>query len=421
MVKKARTEETEMSTIHNNRPLIPEVGILALVPDGWFDLWQPRHYVLATMARYFQVLWVPPAPDWRGMFCKPNGRMHVAPRLNLPGLYVYDPVFRWPKLYRPSWLAGFTFNARLKLARRLLTQHGCHRIILYLWRPEFAAALDSIPFDLSCYHIDDEYSFADVETPPDAEERRLIAKVNQVFIHSPRLLERKGTINPNTALIPNGVDFEAYARPVPEPRDLSIIPRPRIGYTGVLKKQLDWQLMLNLVKRHRGWSFVFVGPQSSHVEIIPMIQELSRQPNVYFLGRKSPEDLAAYPQHFDACMMPYRINGYTNNIYPLKLHEYLASGRPIVGSPVRSLQDFSKVIALAADVNEWSRALECALAPTAVDAKAVTTRQEIARQYDWKHLVQTLVRVLCERLGANYLRHFDQAALLSSIGITWCL
>src|SRR5262249_27653319 len=263
------------------------------------------------------------------------------------------------------WLGRYSFNARLKQARSLLDNQGCRKIIFYLWRPEFGPALDGVPFDLSCYHIDDEYSFSETEVDIDPTEKALIAKVDQVLIHSPGLMEKKGNINPNTAFVPNGVDFQAYTTAAAEPHDLSSIPRPIIGYSGFIKKQLDWPLIRNLITYHPEWSFVFVGPMSPHLEIKPFIQTIRSFPNVYFLGSKLPHELPAYVQHFDTCIMPYRVDAYTNSIYPLKLHEYLASGRPIVSAPIRSLRDFSQMIELANRFEEWSIALARTLEPAA--------------------------------------------------------
>jgi glycosyltransferase involved in cell wall biosynthesis/SAM-dependent methyltransferase len=384
-----------------SKPLVPDVGVIAMVPDSWNSWWQPRHHVLSKLAQYFQIVWVTPASDWREAL-RSRRNSDTADGSRPPGLLVYEPEFWLPKVYHPKWIERLTFDARVKRARRLLSGRGCRKIILYLWRPEFAPALSSIPFDLSCYHIDDEYSFSEVEGPIDPVEMSLISKVGLVLIHSPRLLERKGAINPNTAFIPNGVDFEVYAKAVPEPSDLAAIPHPRIGYSGLIKKQLDWPLILGLIKRHLKWSFVFVGPPSSHPEIVPIIKELSAYPNVYFVGGKSVPHLAAYPQHFDVCIMPYRVDGYTNQIYPLKLHEYLASGRPIVSAPIRSLRDFSKVIALADGVDEWSNALAYALEPAAACPTAATARREIAREYDWGRLVRKIADRFCDGLGTDH-------------------
>lgn len=81
---------------------------------------------------------------------------------------------------------------RLDRARDLLVRQGCRELVLYIWRPELGQALSRLPFDLSCYHIDDEYSFSSVEVPVSEEEACLLAAVNQVFVNSPGLLEKKG-------------------------------------------------------------------------------------------------------------------------------------------------------------------------------------------------------------------------------------
>ena len=76
-----------------------------------------------------------------------------------------------------------------------------------------------MPFgwDLTCYHIDDEYTYSAVETPNSPEEVDILTRADQVFIHSNTLMEKKGSINPSSMLIPNGVNFSWFATPVPEP------------------------------------------------------------------------------------------------------------------------------------------------------------------------------------------------------------
>src|SRR5262249_17399071 len=257
------------------------------------------------------------------------------------------------------------------------------------------------------------YSFSESDVPLDVTESRLITTVYQVFVISPGLLEKKGALNCCTTFIPEGVDYQAYSKLVPEPVDIASIPRPRIGYTGMLKKQLDWSLLLSLALRHSSWSFVFVGPRSPHPEIRDTLEQLSRRSNVHFLGGKSVHELTAYPQHFDVCIMPYRTNDYTKYIYPLKLHEYLASGRPVVGSPIRSLQDFAFIIALARTIEEWSQALSDSLTPDASGSVQIEARRSVARQYDWERLVRLIAGTLCDRLGPIYREQLEERLTLS--------
>ncbi len=390
-------------------PLLPDVGVVALVPDAWNLVWQLRQQVLLRLARYFHVVWVDPPPHWRWWERSDTGRHAPAP----------DPVDEsdrflvyksWlPAFNRPARLAGLVERLRLKRARALLLRRRCSAILLYLWRPQFAGALDLVPFTQSHYHIDDEYSFLDDETRLSDQERRLIESVDQVFVVSRGLLAAKGSINPHTAFVPNGVDYRAYAAPWPEPSELATIPHPRIGYTGVVKPQLDWYLVGRLAGARPDWSFVFVGPIHREPTTLAAVAELGRRGNVYFLGFKEPRALAAYPQHFDVCIMPYRINHYTNQIYPLKLHEYLASGRPAVGTPIATLTAFADVVTLARDQQAWLEAIESALTPAATAAERRAARQSVARRHDWDLLVHKIARTMVERLGPAWVRRLDEA------------
>ena len=390
-------------------PLLPDLGVVALVPDEWHWQWQPRHQVMTRLARYFNVLWINPAHEWRHSihFSAFRARQAETPIPDRAFVVHSSPAFL-PVVYRPAWLAAAFRRKRLQRAREILVKRGCKKIVLYLWRPEFAEALDLIAADLICYHIDDEYSFSDVDAPTPENEERLIARAGQVFIHSPALLEKKGKINPRTCFVPNGVDFNSFALPVPEPSDMAAIPRPRVGYTGHLKKQLDWPLLLGLATRHPEWSFVFVGAPNQHPEIAAHIEQLSRMKNAHFLGGKTAQELSRYPQHFDVCVMPYRLDGYTRYIYPLKLHEYLAGGRPVVGTPIASLLPFREVLALPESADQWSSAISDALSPLANTPERQAARQALAKQHDWEHVVFRVASSIAHRLGRPYADHFQE-------------
>jgi Glycosyl transferases group 1 len=404
-------------------PMLPDVGVLALVPEPWSVVWQLRHQVLRRLARYFHVVWANPPLHWRAALnemWRPRAERHAHP----PGFHVHPAEVWLPKFYRPSWLASLTTRLRLEQARNILTQAGCEAILLSLWRPEFADAMRHLPSCQSCYHIDDEYSFSDVEVPLSDQERTLIAQVDQVFVSSPSLRLKKGGINRHTAYVPNGVDYPAYATVYPEPDDLARIPRPRVGYSGVLKRHLDWPLLFRLTELRPSWSFVFVGPIQDDPVTHSAVQCLAARPNVHLLGCKPAYELPPYPQHFDVCVMPYVVNDYTRYIYPLKLHEYLATGRPVVGVPIPSLERFADVVTLAHDAEGWMLALDEALAAAGNSTERQAARRAIARTHDWEGLVQHMARLLAERLGPSYVTRLEVALQLgataeSADGVSW--
>jgi hypothetical protein len=389
-------------------PCFPDVGVVAFVPEKWGGPWLSRHQVLTRLSQYFHVVWEEPAGGWREFGV---GEKSSRDRVHLPkelpnGFDVHRPE-RWlPQVDRPAWIASWIAVERGRRAAALLRRRGCKTVVFYLWRPHFDDVLNSDAYDMSCYHIVDEYSFSPIDQPLSNREVQLIKRVDQVFIHSPALLERKGHINSNTRFVPNGVDYKAFATAQAEPADLREIPHPRIGYVGVIKAQLDLTLLLELATRHVEWSFVFVGPRNSLRTDASLVEELSKLPNVYLLGHKPTEIACAYPQHMDVCLLPYKINDYTKYIYPLKLHEYLAGGKPIVGRPIRSLLDFAHVIKLANTPEEWSRALTESLAPDMVSNDEVQNRRNIAKQVDWGTLVHSIAGSICERLGSPYAEQF---------------
>ena len=391
-----------MAEVSRKRPKFPEVGVLALVPDQWGPQWQTRHHVLARLAEYFEVVWVNQPRSWRQLFSRRlfSARRSAEAPVGI-GLQIYDPGMWLPEFGRPAWLANLTLRKRLQRGRNLLLQRGCRQIVLYVWRPEFAGALDQMAYDLSCYHIDDEYSHSPRELPLDRQEARLLQKAGQVFIHSRTMMEKKGALNRHSEFIPNGVDYKLYSTPQPEPEDLRPISRPRIGYSGVLKNQMDWPLLLELSARHPQWSFVFVGAANLSWRSEDVLPILSARSNLHFLGAKTTQELARYAQHFQVCLLPYRVDGYTKFIYPLKLHEYLASGTPVVGSRISTLRDFESVISLADGPEEWSGSIAQALSPAANSDAARAARQSVARRHDWSVIVGKIAEAMGRRLGVQ--------------------
>lgn len=376
------------------------VGIIALVPDRWGDMWQVRHHLLSRIAQRCTVAWMNPAHHWRAI---PRRRRDTAPAgTEAPPdarLRVCEAPLWLPRFYAQRRLDELTLKWRLRAARKSLLRAGARRIVLYIWRPEFAPALGLVSHDLSCYHIDDEYSFAASPGPISADELRLLKEAGQVFIHSATMLQAKGGFNPHTAQVPNGVDYVRYSTPVDEPADLRPIPRPRIGYSGWLKRQMDWPLVQRLAERHPRWSFVFVGPMQPHRAVEDSVRRLRHLPNVYILGARPTAWLHAYVQHFDVCLMPYAIDGYTHFIYPVKVHEYLATGNPVVATALPNLREFADVLSFGGCVEEWSWAIARALA-TLDDQDARLARRAVARRHDWSTLADRVTAILQNRLQA---------------------
>jgi glycosyltransferase involved in cell wall biosynthesis len=383
-------------------------GIVAFVPDLWTDIWQPRHHVLNGLARHGKVLWVSPptyVEGWRrgGVSTAGRGLEKVSDRFwayapKLPADYKRRYVRQGliPSLFR-------RYNAwwerhQMRYIRQLTREMGMDRVVLYVWRQEFGRYVERIPHDLLCYHIDDEYTFSPTEDAAIGEdEMKLLSRANVVFIHSRTLMTKKGHINANTHYVPNGVDFAMYRRVMeekaPEPVDLAAVPRPRIGYVGYIKRHIDLRVLLQVARDRPEWHLVLVGPvRSEHAEIAEDVAALRERPNVHFLGGKPQTVVPHYIKYFDVCLMPYRKTNYTRYIYPMKLHEYLACGKPVVATPLENIAEFDTVLRFADAPGAWVEEIEAALAES--EASLGAERTAVASRNSWEARVDCIASLM---------------------------
>jgi UDP-galactopyranose mutase len=117
-----------------------------------------------------------------------------------------------------------------------------------------------------------------------------------------------------------------------EPGDQEDLPRPRLGFYGVIDERFDTELLDKVAEMRPDWSFVMLGPVVKISE-----NDLPRRPNIHYLGGKSYGELPAYLSGWDVALMPFAMNESTQFISPTKTPEYLAGGKPVVSTPIRDV------------------------------------------------------------------------------------
>jgi glycosyltransferase involved in cell wall biosynthesis len=337
----------------------------------WEDLWQSRHQIMGTLAAEHKVLFVSPPLNFRDVLRRQRVE---APKGGLVHRVANLHTFVFPKYLAETYRFPRVQKLINKLRERELrqTMKTLHfgETVLFVWHPQFAGLLGKLGEALTCYYVDDDFAGYSGESEEQREtllrtEDDLLRRADVVFANGPVLFREKNRYG-NAINVPMTADFALFSRSrldeTQVPPDLERAPHPRIGFIGNVNDKVDVGLIIQLAKAFPYCSFVFVGPINVRSTGHLLETDAAKQtPNIFFLGSKPRELLPNYIKGLDVCILCYRKEGWARSIYPLKMHEYLASGKPIVGTGLESIREFSEVIRIAETLEEWREALRAAL------------------------------------------------------------
>jgi len=368
--------------------------ILALAPNLWDSQWMNRQQLLSRLGSKHVVLYsAGPISRYR-----PAGveEPRWAPRRVSRGAVKVDLLPSWMSraLRRPA-VSSF-LRARIAARwRSLLDREGDGPLVAWCFHPKFWPFIPHLSPDRLIYHAYDLYHRQTRWTSELADmQQRFLDRADLVVASSAPiaeyLTEQSGR---DVLVIENAADFDAFAVNAadPEPADLAAVPHPRIGYAGTLNAKVDFALLAQLAARRPHWHLVLIGSVGRlDDETAAAIEQLRRLPNAHFLGFKPHTDLPRYVAAMDVNLLAYRISAdlWTEGIYPLKLHEYLAAGAPVIGADLPSVRPFADVVKIIDRTADWEPAIAAALEGRGVGTR--DTRRAVARENSWDARVSQL-------------------------------
>ncbi len=194
------------------------------------------------------------------------------------------------------------------------------------------------------YCVDDFTNWGGVDGRTMASlEGELLGHCDVLIATSQGLLESRGPQVKTASLLTHGVDvkhFGSGSPTLPPPYALSSLPKPLVGMFGAFDARVDGALLKRVAESLGEGSVAIVGP------IDRDIAEFATHKNIRFLGAVPYGELPAYAHCMQALILPYAVDRNTVNINPLKLKEYLATGKPVVSTPLpeaKRLEAFLRV------------------------------------------------------------------------------
>ncbi|HEY7383905.1 MAG TPA: glycosyltransferase family 1 protein [Beijerinckiaceae bacterium] len=288
----------------------------------WDFVWQRPQHLLSRAAKQFRVLFVeepvfkPVVTPHMDVSHRPGGITIAVPVL--PEGLSEAQIVRWQRKLLDGLLAGETESGR----------------VLWYYTPMALSFSNHLESDLCVYDNMDELSaFRGASRELLALEDELFTRADLVFTGGMSLYEAKRGRHANVHAFPSSIDFEHFAKARgmagAEPKEQRSIPRPRLGFFGVIDERMDADLVAQVAEIRPEWQLVMIGPV---VKIDPA--GLPCRDNIHWLGGKTYNDLPRYLAGWDVGFMPFALNEATRFISPTKTPEFLAAGVPVISTPI---------------------------------------------------------------------------------------
>ena len=368
-----------------------DADLLCLSHLRWDFVFQRPQHLLIRAAQRHRVFFLeePVAAD---------GAAHMVVRAVRPNIRVAVPHL--PHDTPPE--------AREPLLRRLLdgllAEHAVHRYIRWYYTPMALGFTRHLAPLLTVYDCMDELAaFAGAPSALREREAELFAAADLVFTGGQSLYAAKRRQHPRVYAFPSSVDRAHFARAranAADPADQAGIPRPRLGYFGVIDERMDLPLLAALAAARPDWHLVMVGPTA---KIAP--ENLPRRANIHYLGMKGYEDLPAYLAGWDVALLPFARNDSTRFISPTKTPEYLAAGKPVVSTPITDVvRPYGErgLVRIAATPEAFVAAVAAAIAEDPADAAARVRRADAyLAGLSWDRTWQEMERLIAVTVAAR--------------------
>jgi len=261
--------------------------------------------------------------------------LFILPFPNLPIIPFFNKVFTLFTIKRAAKKCGLSDN-----------------LIIWCTVPTLAGMIQELNPNIIVYYCVDDFSaLPDVDISHILHLDETLSKnADIIFTPSMPMFEKKSKLYDNVQLSPHGVDVEHFSKASvegPIPNEIRDIKTPIIGFFGLIEYWIDIELVSKVARHFSDVTIIMIGRVTVNLELYNIPK------NVKFVGQKTYELLPDYARGFDVAIIPYVLNDQVFNSNPLKLREYLATGKPVVSVSCPEIDKYAHVVNVAKSDDEF--------------------------------------------------------------------
>jgi len=369
--------------------------------EDWDEVWRRNQFLCASLARRF--------PAMKILFAGlPRNVSHNLRHGNLRALwgkatrtlpdFPNITVTHALKLFPDSIPLGRRINERMARRHIRRAARGLGMTDPLLWLNPHSALHMAGAMDESAviYDITDDWAMAPSFSERDRQliieqDQALCRRADLVVVCSEALEASRRARCRDLLHLPNGVENTRYAA-IPDATQPGRWPGPVFGYTGTIHAdRFDVDLVAGLAGSFPQGSIVLVGPDHLKRE---EKEKLAARGNIHITGPVPYAEIPEVMAHFDVCIVPHVETKFTNSLNPLKLWEYLASGKPVVSTNVAGFSDYPQFCRIASGGDAFAQACREALGENGAHR---AERRAEAGKHSWDQRVDVLVQTLSSK------------------------
>lgn len=359
---------------------------------SWDFVYQRPQQLMSRLARHYRIFFIEEPEPAGGM--EEVGPVGWQSSQALPQL----TVLRSTGVAKTRGFSEENVQGLREALNELRQQHPNH--LAWLYTPmalPLLVVLDPVRVIYDC--MDELSAFLNPPAGLLDHEHRLLQRADLVFTGGPSLHAIKRRLNANVHCFPSSVDVAHFRKALD--RKIAYVPhaalpKPRLGFFGVIDERLDIELIAAIADTHPDWQLVLVGPV---VKI--NAESLPQRPNICYMGQQPYALLPAFLASWDVCLMPFAMNEATRFISPTKSLEYMAAELPVVSTAVIDVvAQHADVVMIAESATDFIQCCERALA-LSPEGRRQQIRQMRAklRRTSWDATVRDMHRLM--RLGMD--------------------